>query len=438
MDINTIIAKKRNGGSKSELTKDEIKYFVGKYTKGEISDVQAAALMSYIYINGLTENEIVEFVKEIGASGDVLDLTKISNDIVDKHSTGGVGDKITLILMPIVSALGLSVAKVSSKGCGIMGGTIDKLCAIPGFNPSISVKEFINNVSKIGLSIVSQDLNLAPAESKFYRLRNEIACKDSVVLIAISMMSLRVATGSNRVVFDLTCGTGSYLKDRKTASRLGKLLVRIGKRLDKKVGYVITAMDEPIGKSIGNNLEIQETVRALNGYMTEDVNEIVMALGSDVQAIALGEKDPDINQARIKEVIKSGKALTKFKQMVAAQGGDVSYIDSIDKFKTSKYSLPVYATNDGFVSEIDCDIVGSIAKFLGVGRTDNPEEIDNTAGIIFEKKVGDEVKVGEIVAHVFSRDEDKALRSSKTLTDAYRISSIPIRTKSKILEVYGM
>lgn len=438
MDINTIIEKKRNGGSRSELTKDEIKYFVGKYTKGEISDVQAAALMSYIYVNGLTENEIVDFVKEIGASGDVLDLSKVSDNIVDKHSTGGVGDKITLILMPVVAALGLTVAKVSSKGCGIMGGTIDKLCAIPGFNPSISVKQFIDNVSKIGLGIVSQDLNLAPAEAKLYRLRNEIACRDSIVLIAISMMSLRVATGSNRVVFDLTCGSGSYLKDRKTASRLGKLLVRIGKKLDKQVGYVITAMDEPIGKSIGNNLEIQETVRALNGFMTDDVNEIVMALGSDVQAIALGQKDPEINQAKIKEVIKSGKAFTKFKQMVAAQGGDVSYLESIDKFEPAKYGLPVYAPKDGYVSEIDCDIVGSIAKFLGVGRTDNPEEIDNSAGIVFEKKVGDEVKVGEVVANVYSNSEDKCLRATKTLIDAYRISDFPIRTKSKILEVYGM
>ena len=438
MDISTIIEKKRNGGSKSELTHDEIKYFVGKYAKGEISDVQAAALMSYIYVNGLSENEIVGFVQEVGASGDVLDLSKISNNIVDKHSTGGIGDKITLILMPIVSALGLTVAKVSSKGCGILGGTIDKLCAIPGFNPSISVKQFIDNVSKIGISIVSQDLNLAPVEEKMYRLRNEIACRDSIALIAISMMSLRVATGSNKIIFDLTCGSGSYLKDKKTANRLGKLLVKIGKRLDKQVGYVITAMDEPIGKTIGNNFEIQETVKALNGQMTEDVNEIVMALGNAVQALAIGEKDTDINIAKIKEVIKSGKAFTKFKQMVEAQGGDVSYLDSIDKFETAKYSLPVYATKDGYVSEIDCDIVGSIAKFLGVGRTNNPEEVDNAAGIIFERKVGDEVKVGEVVATVYSNSEDKALRASKNLTDAYRISDFPIRTKSKILEVYGV
>lgn len=356
MDINTIIAKKRLSGAKAELTKDEIKYFVGKYTKGEISEVQAAALMSYIYEHGLTENEILNFVKEIGSSGDVLDLTKVSNNIVDKHSTGGVGDKITLILMPIIASLGLSVAKISSKGCGIMGGTLDKLCAIPGFNPNISIKEFVDNISKIGISIVSHELNLAPAEAKLYRLRNEIACRDSIVLIAISMMSLRIATGSNKVVFDLTCGTGSYLKDRKSASKLGKLLVRLGKKLDKQVGYVITAMDEPIGKTIGNNLEIQETVKALNGQMMEDVNEIVMALGSTVLSVALGKKDQEINQARIKEAIKSGRALTKFKQMVEAQGGDISYLNSIDKFKPAKYILPVYATKDGFISEIDCDV----------------------------------------------------------------------------------
>lgn len=438
MDINTIIEKKRIKGAKSELTRDEIKYFVGKYAKGEISEAQASALMSYIYEHGLTETEIINFVQEVGSSGDVLDLSKISTNIVDKHSTGGIGDKITLILMPIIAALGLPVAKVSSKGQGIMGGTIDKLCAIPGFNPNITIKEFMDNVSNIGISIVSQDLNLAPAELKLYRLRNEIACRDSIELIAISMMSLRVATGSNKVVFDLTCGSGSYLKDKKSASRLGKLLVKIGKSLDKHVGYVITAMDEPVGRTIGNNLEIEETVKALNGQMSDDVNEIVMALGSTIQTIALGEKDFEVNQAKIKEVIKSGKAFNKFKQMVEAQGGDSSYLESVDKFGQAKYILPVYATKDGFISEIDCDLVGSIAKFLGIGRTDNPEEIDNGAGIIFEKKVGAEVKVGEIIAHVHSNNENKALRAAEILTDGYRISNFPIRTASKILEVYGV
>lgn len=245
MDISSIINKKRQKG---ELTNDEIKYFVGKYFKKEITESQAAALMSYIYINGLTDNEIVKFVNEIGNSGDILDFSSVSNDIVDSHSTGGVGDKVTLILLPIIAALGMPVAKISSREYGIFGGTIDKLCAIPGFNPNITIEEFKENVENIGISIVSKDINLAPVENDLYKLRNEISCGDSIPLIAISLMSLKVATGSNKVVFDLTCGKGTYLKNKEQARKLGKLLVRIGKTLNKEVAYIITSMNEPVRK----------------------------------------------------------------------------------------------------------------------------------------------------------------------------------------------
>ena len=323
MDINTIIAKKRLAGTKGELDKDEIKYFIGKWVKGEIKDSQAAALMSYIYTNGLTEDEIIRFVVEVGNSGDVLDLKEICDNIIDKHSTGGVGDKVTLILLPIIAALGLPVAKISSRGLGISGGTIDKLVSIPGFNPNISLEEFKENVQNIGISIVGQDLNLAPAESKLYKLRNEISCRDSIVLIAISLMSLKIATGSNKIVFDLSCGKGTYLDTREDAKRLGKLLVRIGKALNKDVGYIITLMDEPVGNSVGNILEIKETIKALNGNMTKDVEDTVISLASIVLNMAYGEKDFATNAARIVSVIKSGQAMTKFKQMVSAQRSEI-------------------------------------------------------------------------------------------------------------------
>ena len=275
MDINSIIMKKR---AKGELDREEIKYFVGKYLKNEISDAQVAAVMSYIYTDGLTETEIINFATEIGKSGDVLDLSQISDNIVDKHSTGGVGDKITLILLPVIAALGLPVAKISSRGYGIFGGTIDKLEAIPGFKTNITIKEFANNIEKIGISIASQELNLAPVENKFYRLRNEITCRDSIVLIAISLMSLKIATGSTKIVFDLSCGNGTYLKHKEEARKLGKLLVKMGKTLNKQVGYIITLMDEPVGNAVGNILEIQETIRCLNGKMPRDVEETVVML----------------------------------------------------------------------------------------------------------------------------------------------------------------
>lgn len=326
MDINTIIAKKRIIGPKGELDKDEIKYFVGKWVKGEIKDSQAAALLSYIYTNGLTEDEIIRFVIEVGNSGDVLNMKEISDNIIDKHSTGGVGDKVTLILLPIIAALGLPVAKISSRGLGISGGTIDKLASIPGFNPNISIEEFKKNVQNIGISIVSQDLNLAPAEGKLYKLRNEISCRDSIVLIAISLMSLKIATGSNKIVFDLSCGKGTYLDTREDARRLGKLLVRIGKVLDKEVGYIITLMDEPVGNSVGNVLEIQETIKALNGTMSKDVQDTVINLASIVLNMAYGKKDFLTNASRVIGVIKSGQALTKFKQMIVAQRSEIHTI----------------------------------------------------------------------------------------------------------------
>ena len=251
MDIKSIIARKR---AKKELTKDEIKIFIGKYTKGEISDAQAAALLSYIYVNGLTEREIVDFTVEMANSGDTIDLSQISNNIVDKHSTGGVGDKVTLILMPIIASLGLPVAKISSRGFGISGGTIDKLESIPGYDSEISLNEFKENVEKVGVSIIHQSLNLAPAESKIYKLRNEIGCGDSLPIIAASLMSLKVASGSNKIVFDITCGNGTYIKTREEARRLAKLLKRLGILLGKDVGSVITSMDEPLGYSVGHIL----------------------------------------------------------------------------------------------------------------------------------------------------------------------------------------
>lgn len=438
MDINSIIAKKRLSGVRGELTKDEIKYFVGKYAKNEISDAQAAALMSYIYTNGLTEDEILRFVIEIGNSGDVFDLTKLSKKIVDKHSTGGVGDKITLILSPIIAALGLPVAKISSRGYGIDGGTIDKLSSIPGFNANINIDEFHENISNIGICIANQDFNLAPVESKLYKLRNEISCRDSIVLMAISLMSLKVATGNDKIVFDLTCGKGTYLKTKEDAKRLGKLLVKIGKALDKQVGYVITLMDEPVGKAVGNILEVKETVYALSGNMSKDIENIVVSLGSVILSLAYGEKNLNENASRILSVIQSGQALTKFKQMVIAQGGDGDFITNPDKLPKANFVLPVYATENGFIKEIDAELIGSLATYLGAGRMANQMEIDDTAGIVFEKKIGDEVRVGEVIAYVHANDESKAIGVIKNIPDAFKYSSKPINVKSKVLEVYGL
>lgn len=432
MDIKSIIAKKRN---KKELTKDEIKVFIGKYTKGEISDAQAAALLSYIYTNGLTEREIVDFTLEMASSGDMIDLSQISDNIVDKHSTGGVGDKATLILMPIIASLGLPVAKISSRGFGISGGTIDKLESIPGYDSEISLEEFKQNVEKVGVSIIHQSFNLAPAESKIYKLRNEIGCGDSLPIIAASLMSLKVASGSNKIVFDITCGNGTYIKTREEAKRLARLLKRLGVLLGKDVGSVITSMDEPLGYSVGHILEIKETLECLQGRMSQDVGDVVVSLGRVILELSTNVKDKVQNERTIIEAIKSGRAYDKFKEMVASQYGSLEYIDNVEKFPVAKNVIPVYSTEDGFVERIDADIVGSIARYLGAGRMNKDSEINRTAGIELKKKIGDEVKTGDILAYIHTDDDSKVIGATQNLKEAFKLTTKKVIVKSKVLDI---
>lgn len=432
MDMRSIISKKRAG---KELSKDEIKVFIGKYTKGEISDAQAAALLSYIYTNGLTETEILNFTIEMANSGDVIDLSSISDNIVDKHSTGGVGDKATLVLMPIIASLGLPVAKISSRGLGISGGTIDKLESIPGFRTDLSIDEFKEKVQTVGVSIVNQNLNLDPAENKIYKLRNEIGCGDSLPIIAPSLMSLKLATGSNKIVFDITCGRGTYIKTENDARRLARILKRLGKLLDKDVTSVITAMDEPLGYAIGHNLEIKETIEGLKGKMTQDLGDVVITLGRAILELSTNVKDKEQNEKTILEMIRTGRAYEKFREMVKAQGGDTSYIDKIDKFPVAKNVLPVYSAGDGFVEKVDADMVGSIARYLGAGRMNDNSEINRTAGIVLNKKIGDEVKSGEILAYIHTDDDSKVLGATQNLTEAFVLSPKPVKPKARVITV---
>ena len=432
MDIKSIIQKKRE---KKELNRDEIRYVIGKYTRDEITDAQVAALMSYIYINGLTEKEILELVKAMAESGTTIDLSEISDNIVDKHSTGGVGDKVTIILMPVIASLVIPVAKISSRGFGISGGTIDKLESIPGFDADITIDEFKDIIKRVGVSIIAQNFNLAPAESKMYRLRNQIGCSDSLPLIAASLMSLKLATGGNKFVFDITCGKGTYIKTREDAKRVAKLLNRLGKSLGKEVGCVITSMDEPLGYSIGHNLEMKETINSLKGSMPQDVGEVVIALGSVMLSMATDCKNLDQNAATIIETIRSGRAYEKFKEMVVAQYGSLEYVEHPERFPEAKYIMPVYAPDSGIIESIDADIVGSIANYLGAGRMKNQEDINRKAGIVLKKKIGDIVTAGEIVAYIHTDDESKVLGATKNLQEAFITTNKRLSTKSRVLEI---
>lgn len=432
MDIKSIIRKKR---VKQELTKEEIRYFVSKLVRGEITEAQASAVLSYIYINGLTEDEILYLSVAMAESGDMIDLSDIAENIVDKHATGGIGDKATILLMPILASLDIPVAKISSRGYGVSGGTIDKLESIPGFQSDLSIDEFKQNLRNVGVCIMNQGLNFAPAEGKVYKLRNEVACDNSLPIIAASLMSLKVATGSNKIVFDITCGKGTYIKNHEEAKRLAKLLVRLGKSLGKETACVITDMNQPVGYSIGHNLEMKETIMALRGIISPDLGDVVEALGSIMIALATDSKDLNANANMIKEVMKTGKAYEKFKEMVEAQGGDIEYIENPELFEKSKYIMPVLATEAGTIESIDADMVGSIARYLGAGRMKDSGQINRTAGITINKKIGDNVTFGETLAYIHTDEDSKINGTTQNLKEAFKITNKKLNMKSRVLEI---
>ena len=432
MDILKILDKKREG---KELEKKEIEFFVENYTNGTIPDYQAAALIMAICINGMTADEILSLTMAMANSGDILDLKDISKNIVDKHSTGGVGDKVTIILAPIIASLGIPVAKMSGRGLGITGGTADKLESIPGYNVNLSIEEFKKNVKDIKISLISQTLNLAPADKKIYALRDTISCAKSVPLIASSIMSKKIAAGANHIVLDVTCGSGAFMKTKAEAKNLAKMMNLIGEWSKRETKCIITSMDEPLGYAVGNNLEIIEAVKALKGDMPEDVKEVVLTLGAYM--IRLAKKGDNIveNKEKILKVINNGKAFKKFKELVEKQGGDISYIEDIEKFEKAKYIMPVLSEKSGFVEKLDANIVGQVSVDLGAGRKQKEDIIDNAVGITLVKKISDEVKKGDILAYVHASTPEKATEAVENMQKAYKFTSKKVKKPNTILEV---
>ncbi len=431
MNIIDIIEKKKNNW---DLSKEEIEYFVKNYTEGEITDYQAAALIMAICINGMTQDEILNLTIAMANSGDVLDLTDISDNIVDKHSTGGVGDKITLIVMPIIASLGIPVAKMSGRGLGITGGTADKLESIPGYNINLSIDEFKKNIKDIGISLMGQTLNLAPADKKIYALRDTIGCTNSIPLIASSIMSKKIASGANAIVLDVTCGNGAFMKNKDEAKRLSKMMSLIGKWANRQTVCVLTNMDEPLGHAVGNTLEVIEAIDALKGNMADDVKDVVLNLC--IQMMNLSKKYPNVleTKGKILEVIENGKALEKFKELVAKQGGDVSYIDDPTKFEKAPIITPVISEKDGFVEELNAEKVGKAGVELGIGRIHKEDSIDYRVGLMFEKKIGDEVKKGDVLAYIHASSPEKATECVGKINDAYKIGNKKI-VKKNIIEI---
>lgn len=426
MRMYDIIMKKRNGG---ELTREEIRYFVEGYTKGEIPDYQVSALMMAIYFRKMTEAETYELTMAMAHSGDMLDLSGIRGVKVDKHSTGGVGDKTSLVLAPMAAACGISVAKMSGRGLGHTGGTIDKLESFPGFTTALTRERFIDNVNRIGIAIMGQTADLAPADKKLYALRDVTATVDNMSLIASSIMSKKLAAGADAIVLDVKTGSGAFMKEEKDARALAEEMVKIGKSAGRTTVAVISDMDQPLGRAVGNALEVKEAIDTLNGRGPEDLMELCLTLGS--RMLLAGGKAETEEQAeeKLRDAVESGAALKKLAQFVEAQGGDSRAVYHTELLPQAKILLPVPAPQDGYVSHIACDEVGICSLILGGGRETKESEIDLSVGLVLHKKVGDYAKAGETLAVIHANDRAKADQAAQRFLSACTFAeSAPKRT----------
>ena len=419
MRIYDIIAHKRD---KTELTDEEIRFFVKSYVKGEIEHYHASALLMAIYLNGMTERETVTLTKEMAQSGDMLDLSGIDGITVDKHSTGGVGDKTTLIVAPIVASLGLKTAKMSGRGLGHTGGTIDKLEAIEGFCTSLSPEAFIDNVKKHGICVVGQTGDLAPADKMIYALRDSTATVGSMPLIASSIMSKKLAAGASCIVLDVKTGSGAFMKNPEDAEELSRKMVDIGKKAGRRVAAVISDMDTPLGKNIGNSLEVIEAVEVLEGKGSADLKEVCLVLAGNLVALAEGISAEE-GYKKASDELESGRALQKFKEFVASQGGSLRQIENPDLFPKAQYRHDVIATESGYITKMNAEMIGSSSVILGAGRVKKDDTIDFAAGIILHKKTCDKVEKGEALATLYTNDAESVADAEKLFLEAITINS---------------
>lgn len=403
MRMYDIIRKKRDGG---ELDTAEIQFFIDGYVKGEIPDYQASALLMAIFYQGMNVREIADLTFAVRDSGQRLDFSQIDGIRVDKHSTGGVGDKTSLVVAPLVASLGVKVAKMSGRGLGHTGGTIDKLESIPGFRTDLSEEEFLKNVNEIGVCIVGQNKDLAPADKKLYALRDVTATVDSLPLVVSSIMGKKLAADDDCIVLDVKTGSGAFAKTIEESRQLAQVMVDIGKKAGKKMLALITDMDRPLGNAIGNTLEVKEAIDTLNGHGPSDFAEICNILASNMLFLA-GKGSVEECENLVKDAISNGSALETFKKMVSAQGGDVECIVNPDKFEKATYSREVRANKSGYISKVDTEGYGIASLMLGAGRNTKEESIDFSAGIVLAKKTGDFVNEGDVIATMYTSVEEK-------------------------------
>ena len=412
-----VIINKRNG---LELTKEEIEFFVEGFTNGSIDNYQASALTMAIYFRGMTDIEATHLTNAMLHSGDILDLSAISGIKVDKHSTGGVGDKTTLVVGPLVASLGVKFAKMSGRGLGHTGGTLDKLEAIPGYNIGISEEEFINQVNNIGIAVVGQTGVLAPADKKLYALRDVTGTVESIPLIASSIMSKKLASGADAICLDVKVGAGAFMKNVEDASKLATLMVQIGKNCGKDMTAILTNMEEPLGRAVGNSIEVIEAINTLNGNGPKDFHDLCIEVASH---LVLASKICDSKEEAIKlleKQIENKEGLKTLAMLIEAQGGDASYIYDPSKFTDAKYHIEVKAKESGYVTHIDALAIGNAAMMLGAGREKIGDNVDHSVGIILNKKVNDKIGEGESLATLYANN-DNVEEVINVVTNAYTI-----------------
>ncbi|MBA4601215.1 pyrimidine-nucleoside phosphorylase [Thermoactinomyces mirandus] len=426
-----LIEKKRDGQS---LTEEEIRFLIKGYTEGDIPDYQMASFLMAVYFQGMSPEETAQLTMEMVKSGEQIDLSTIKGIKVDKHSTGGVGDTTTLVLAPLVAAVGVPVAKMSGRGLGHTGGTIDKLESIPGFHVEVDNKEFIRLVNENRIAVIGQSGNLTPADKKLYALRDVTGTVNSIPLIASSVMSKKIASGSDAIVLDVKLGAGAFMKNIDDARRLAEEMVEIGKRVGRKVMAVISDMSQPLGYAVGNALEVKEAIDTLKGEGPADLKELCLTLGSHMICLAGKAQTPAEARNMLEEVIESGKALEKFKQFLRAQGGDDSCADHPEKLLTAGYVMEVEAKEDGIVSAITANQIGTAAMMLGAGRATKESEIDLAVGLVLNKKIGDPVKKGESLVTIYSNRESVSDVTGK-IYNAFTISREPVQVPVLVYDV---
>ena len=429
MRMYDLIMKKRNGGV---LSREEIEYMIREYTAERIPDYQMSAMMMAIYFQGMNAEETVALTTAMAHSGDMMDLSAISGTKIDKHSTGGVGDKTSIALTPMVAACGVKIAKMSGRGLGHTGGTIDKLESFEGFSTGITAEHFIDQVNKIGVSIMGQTADIAPADKKLYALRDVTATVDNMSLIASSIMSKKLASGADAIVLDVKTGSGAFMKKEEDAFALAREMVTLGNMAGRKTIAVVSDMDQPLGRAVGNALEVEEAVATLRGEGPEDFTKLCMTLGSYMLIAGGAASDEEDAMRKLKQVIEDGSALNKLAEFVQAQGGNPKAVYDTALLPKASIVEEITSDYDGYISKIDCDEIGICSLILGGGRETKESLIDLSVGLILHKKVGDHVKEGEALATIHANDPDKLNAAKERFIKAYHFSDHSVTASALI------